>query len=41
MSEDLNSPAGTAARVPLEDKPPSGVARYVPILQWLPKYRGR
>jgi high affinity sulfate transporter 1 len=41
-------PAGTergagmsATHAPVEAKPPSGVARYVPILQWLPKYQGR
>jgi sulfate permease, SulP family len=30
----------TATHAPVEAKPPSGVARYVPILQWLPKYQG-
>jgi sulfate permease, SulP family len=29
----------TSHLAPIEERPPSGVARYVPILQWLPKYR--
>lgn len=29
-----------ADQAPVEAKPPSGVARYVPIIQWLPKYQG-
>lgn len=29
-----------SVHAPVEAKPPSGVARYIPILQWLPKYQG-
>jgi sulfate permease, SulP family len=28
------------AHAPIQAEPPSGVARYIPILQWLPKYQG-
>ena len=31
----------TTTRAPVEAKPPSGVARYIPIMQWLPEYRGK
>jgi MFS superfamily sulfate permease-like transporter len=30
----------SGSSISLEAKPPSGVARYIPVLQWLPKYRG-
>ena len=31
----------TTTRAPVEAKPPSGVARYIPIMQWLPEYQGK
>jgi sulfate permease, SulP family len=31
----------TSHLAPVEARPPSGVARYVPIMQWLPQYKAR
>jgi sulfate permease, SulP family len=42
MSEEPTSKStrSQGAHAPVEAEPPSGVARYIPILQWLPKYKG-